>query len=382
MRVLILVHSYYLRDTRPRRHAAILTRAGHEVEVLCARDEGEPRSETIGGVRVDRLPARRRRGSKFRYLFEYLSFTLLASGAMIRRRGRYDACIVIGIPNFLVTATLALRGRRRPRVLLDMRDPLPEFFQAKYGLAPDSRMFRALLSEERLSCRLADQIITVVPSMADLYTRSVPAAKIAIIMNAPDSRLFGAMDVRRDPDDRTMLYTGTVAERYGVDLAVQAVARLRPQIPGLRLRIVGDGDLIERCRQEATALGVADRVEFLAPVPLDQVPGLIAAAWLGIQPNRDDALMGFSLSTKILEWASLRLPVVAGRTTPLASVFGADSIWLHEPGDLEDLCRCVLEVHAGIQVAARLEAAQQAAERVDFEAQASALVAAVEGSGG
>lgn len=379
MRTLILVHSYYLRDTRPRRHAAILTRAGYDVDVLCARDVGEARVEEIGGVRIRRLPARRKRGSRFRYIFEYVSFTLMATAALALRRRRYDAIIVIGIPNLLVAATLIVRPRSggRPRVILDMRDPLPEFFQAKYGIRTGSMLHRVLLAEERWSCRIADHVLTVVASMARLYERSVAPAKITVAMNAPDTRLFTVMNVRRDPSDRTMLYTGTVAERYGVDLAVGAVARLRDQIPGLRLRIVGDGDLVERCRRESTALGVADRVEFLAPVPLDQVPGLIAGAWVGVQPNRSDALMNHSLSTKILEWASLRLPVVAGSTAPLREVFGEDSIWLHEPGDLDDLCRCLLEVHAGDEVAGRLERARNAAASVDFETQAAAILAVV-----
>ncbi|MFP5225786.1 MAG: glycosyltransferase [Actinomycetota bacterium] len=382
MRVAIIVHSYYLRDTRPRRHAAILSRAGHQVEVICARDVDESASEEIGGVKIRRLPARRKRGSKLRYIFEYLSFTLMASLALLRRRGRYDAIIVLGIPNFLVASTLVLRPRKqqRPRILLDMRDPLPEFFQAKYQMPAGSLAHRLLLAEERFSCRLADQILTVVGSMARLYARSVDPSKIKVAMNAPDTRLFKVTDVRRDPSDRTMLYTGTVAERYGVDLAVHAVALLKAEIPGLRLRIVGDGDLIEDCRAKATSLGVSDRVEFLAPVPLDQVPGLIASAWIGVQPNRSDALMDHSLSTKILEWASLRLPVVAGRTDALEAVFGSDSIWLHEPGDLEDLCRCIREVQAGQDTARRLELAQQRAEAVDFESQAKVLLAAVEGA--
>ena len=41
-RALVVTHSYYVRDTRPRRAATALAEAGWDVEVLCARDEGEP----------------------------------------------------------------------------------------------------------------------------------------------------------------------------------------------------------------------------------------------------------------------------------------------------------------------------------------------------
>lgn len=375
-RVLIVVHSYYLRDTRPRRHAAILSRAGVQVDVLCARDAGEAPRETIGGVHIRRLPARRRRGGKLRYLFEYVMFAKLAFWAIALRRVRYDAVIVIGIPNFLIFSAMPAK-RRGARLLLDMRDPLAEFFRAKYGIREGSRVDRLLLREEGLSCRRADAVLTVVPSMAKLYERSVPSEKVTVVWNAPDTRLFTPHGSRRDPSDRTMLYAGTVAPRYGVDLAVRAVAALRDEIPNIGLRIVGDGDLVATCRRLATELGVADRVEFHAPVPLEQVPSLVATAWLGVQPNRHDALMEHSLSTKILEWAALGLPVVAGRTRPLAYVFGEDAIWLHAAGNLEDLCRCLREAHAGEGVAARLDNASAAAARIDFEAQARALLEAV-----
>ncbi|HEV2685080.1 MAG TPA: glycosyltransferase, partial [Actinomycetota bacterium] len=244
------MHSYYLRDTRPRRLATALTDAGWDVDVVCARDDGEQAAQTVNGVRIYRLPARRRRGGKMRYLFEYVSFTLLAfaevTALWLRRRQR--AVYVVGIPNFLVFAALIPR-LGGARVLLDMRDPLPEFFEAKYKLNESDALVRGLLTEERISARFASQVVTVHHTMATLYERSVPAAKIGVVMNAPDPRVF-AVDshARRDPDGRTMLYAGTVASRYGVDLAVRALAVLRDEIPALRIRIVGDGDLIPMLR--------------------------------------------------------------------------------------------------------------------------------------
>ena len=190
-RALIVVHSYFVRDTRPRRLAATLTDAGWTVDVVCARDEGEARAQTVNGVRIHRLPARRRRGGKGRYAFEYISFTLMAlakvTGLWIRRRHR--AIYVLGIPNFLVFSALVPR-LAGARVLLDMRDPLPEFFEAKYRLSETDPLVRGLLAEERISARFASQVVTVHHTMATLYERSVPAAKIGVVMNAPDPRVF------------------------------------------------------------------------------------------------------------------------------------------------------------------------------------------------
>jgi glycosyltransferase involved in cell wall biosynthesis len=381
-RALLVVHSYYLRDTRPRRLATTLTDAGWEVDVVCARDEGEPRAETVNGVHIHRLPARRQRGTKFRYAFEYVSFTLMAFLRVARLwlRHRHNAAYVIGIPNFLVFAALVpkLGGAR---VMLDMRDPLPEFFEAKYGLSKRHPLVRGLLAEERLSASFASQVVTVHHSMAVLYERSVPAAKIGIVMNAPDPRVFAPdAAARRDPTDRTMLYAGTVASRYGVDLAVRALAVLRDEIPELRLRIVGDGDLIPALRALVVGEHLDDRVTFDGPVPLDAIPRIVQESWIGVQPNRDDPLMRYSLSTKVLEWCLLGLPVVAGETRPLLELFTEEELFFHAPEDLGAMCDRLREADADPEaLAKRADRARTTAGRISFETEAAAFLSLVAG---
>jgi glycosyltransferase involved in cell wall biosynthesis len=382
-RALIVVHSYFTRDTRPRRHAQTLVDAGWEVDVLCARDAGEPRRERREGVEIHRLPARRRRGSKGRYAFEYSSFGVIAAakiGALHLRR-RYDLVYVISIPNILVRSALVphLTGTR---IVLDMRDPLPEFFRSKYGLAEDHPLVRALLAEERISCRYASHVVTVIDAMRDLYLRSVSPDRISVVRNAPEARLFAARPDRaaRDPADRTILYAGTVAARYGVDILVRAVARLREEIPGIRLRVVGDGDLVPELAALAAREGVSDRVALDGPVPLDAMPSIIAGAWLGAQPHRDDPLMRFSFSTKLLEWAMLGLPVLVSATEAVTREFTDEEMMLVPPGDLDAVCRRILEAHRNPEgLAGRIERAREAARRFDPEIERERLLAVARG---
>jgi glycosyltransferase involved in cell wall biosynthesis len=377
-RLLLIVHSYVARDTRPRRHARALVDAGWEVDVLCAREEGEPARGEVEGAAVFRLPARRRRGSPGRYLFEYASFgaMALAAAAALHARRRYDVVYVMGIPNLLV-ASAAVPRLAGARLILDMRDPLPEFFRSKYGLPEDHPLVRALLVEERTSCRIASHVLTVIDAMRDLFLRSAPPEKITVVRNAPDERLFAPRPdlPERDPSDRTVLYAGTIAARYGVDLLVRAVARLRAEIPGIRLRLVGDGDLLPRLRRLAAEEGVADRVAFDGPVPLDAMPGIIRTAWLGAQPHRDDPLMRYSFSTKLLEWATLGLPVVCSATEAVVREFSGDELLFVRPGDLDSLCRRMREAHADpAGLAARAERARRAAARFSWREERARLL--------
>ena len=382
-RVLIISHSYFMRDTRPRRHAQAFVDAGWEVDVLCARDEGEPKREQVAGVNVRRLPTRRRRGSKGRYAFEYASFGAMALGAVstMHLRRRYHIVYVFGIPNLIVRSTLVphLVGTR---IILDMRDPLPEFFQSRYGFPDDHRAVRALLLEERISCRYATHVLTVIDAMRDLFLRSVAPEKITVVRNAPDPRLFGQTGglPARDPADRTLLYAGTVAERYGVDQIVRAVAKLKDAIPGIRARIVGDGDLVPRLRAIARESGIEDRVTFDGPVPLDAMPGIIASAWVGAQPHRADPLMRYSFSTKLLEWGSLGLPVITSATESVVREFSDDEMMLIPPGDLDSFCERILQADRDPEgLARRGERGRAAAARFDWNAERERLLSTVSG---
>ena len=382
-RVLIVSHSYFMRDTRPRRHAQAFVDAGWEVDVLCARDEGEPKRERVAGVDVRRLPARRRRGSKGRYAFEYASFGAMALGAIgaMHLRRRYDVVYVFGIPNLIVRSAFVphLRGTR---VILDMRDPLPEFFQSRYGFPDDHPAVRALLVEERMSCRYATHVLTVIDAMRDLFLRSVAPEKITVVRNAPDPRLFSHIGKLppHDPTDRTVLYAGTVAERYGVDLIVRAVARLKDAVPGIRARIVGDGDLIPHLRELARSERIEDRVLFDGPVPLDAMPGIISTAWIGAQPHRADPLMRYSFSTKLLEWSSLGLPVLTAATESIVREFSEDEMMLIPPGDLDAFCERILTAHRDPAALERqIEHGKAAAARFDWNVERERLLAAVSG---
>lgn len=387
-RALVVVHSYYLKDTRAHRHGAALAQQGWQVDVVCMRDRGEAVREVADGVSVWRLPARRRGGSPQRKIFEYCWFAflgLMAITALFAVR-RHRVIYVLGIPNFIVFSAVVPR-LFGARVLLDMRDPFPEFFLAKYD-APERHPFLpVMLFEERLSARFATRVLTVGPSMAELLARSVPPEKISIVRNAPDPSLFAARPPRTDDtDNRTLLYVGTVTLPYGVDLAVRAVARLRSSIPALRIRIVGHGDLFDTIDEIAREADIRDRVIIEGSVPIERIPQIVSEAWLGVQPGRDSPLMRLSLSSKILEWCRLGLPVAVARTPPLEEIFAHDELLFFEPGDLDGLCSRIAEAHADpAALAQRAERAQLAVQKVRFEDQVGAFLQAVDtaqGGGG
>ena len=349
--VAMIAYTCYLRDPRVRREAEALVEAGYPVTVLALRERGEASREVVHGVEVVRAPLHRLRNGPLGYVLRYTLFFLMAFGwlTLLAWRRRPRVVYVHNLPNFLVFAALVPR-LLGARVVLDIHDPVPEFYRCKYGVAASSWMVRLLRLEERLSTRFAHHVVTVNEPVAQvLRQRGVPAGKLTVVMNAPDARLFAAPCSGAPPPngDLPLLYAGTVAPRYGLDVALRGLALVRRRHPEVRLRVVGEGDGLPALRALARELGLEGAVEFHPPVPLEQVPQLIAEARVGLSPQRDDPFMGLAFSTKVLEFLSMGLPVVCARTRCMEHYFGGDGlVCFFRPGDPEDFARGVEEALA------------------------------------
>ncbi len=141
--------------------------------------------------------------------------------------------------------------------------------------------------------------IHVVPPGVDL-SRFAPGDELAA------RRHFGF------GDDPTVVFVGRLQPFKGTDIAVQALAHLRRMVPDARLVIVGGdsprGSRGERMRLRLAArrLGVADRLQFLEPVPHRELPDLYRAADVVVVPSASE-----SFGLVALEAAACGTPVVA-----------------------------------------------------------------------
>ena len=123
-------------------------------------------------------------------------------------------------------------------------------------------------------------------------------------------------------DDAEVVFAvGRLVRKKGFEYLVDAVARLAPRRPALRLVLAGSGDLDGELRARAAAGGVADRVLWLGAVPHDQVAGWLAAADVAAAPSVvDDAGNVDGLPNTILEALAAATPVVATHAGGIASV--------------------------------------------------------------
>ena len=149
-----------------------------------------------------------------------------------------------------------------------------------------------------------------------LVELAVPAAKITVLRNGVDTRLFHPVDreavrARLGLAGTVLLSVGYLIERKGHDIIIRAL----PELPQARLLIAGEGPEERALRALAQSLGVEGRVTFLGAIPQDELKNYYSAA---------DILV---LASSREGWANVLLEAMACGTPVVATnVWGAPEI--------------------------------------------------------
>jgi len=281
-RVAMVMFSYYPMDPRPRRAAEALANEGMHVDVICLKETGaDPKREIFNGVDILRIPLQRRRTGPVGYVFQYVAFILISTVVVGLRSltRRYDLVYVHNMPDVLVLSALIPKVLGA-KVILDLHDPMPELMMTIFDLDQESWWVRILKRLEKWSLRLADLVLTVNLACEKLFvSRGCRREKIRVIMNSPDDEIFGFQPPRGVTAGRygaakpfVIMYHGSLVERNGLDLAVEAVGRLRESIRDAELRIYGSRTgFLERVMEKVRTKGLTEVVRYLGPRRIEDI---------------------------------------------------------------------------------------------------------------
>jgi glycosyltransferase involved in cell wall biosynthesis len=366
LRVAMVHISDFRLDSRIQRQARALAERGDEVDLVCIGEREELRVGD-GVIRVHPVAGAKSTGGASSYLRGYGDFLARAMWrlSMLDARKRFDLVEVHNMPDLLTAAALVPRLRGTP-VILNVHDTFPELFATKFGLALDDRFVRLLEVEERLSAKLAKHVIVVTDQARKrLESRGVGVGRTTVVMNSPDEQVFGPprapLELPAEGPLR-VLYHGGLADRFGVETLIKAMARLRETVPRLEVRICGSGE--DRDRLAALA-GEIDpqRIDVAAePVPFMEIPNELAIAHIGVVPTLHDNFTELLLPVKLLEYVHMGLPVLASRLHGIAGYFSEDDLRLFTAGDSDDLAAGIEAVCA--DPAAASKRAARATERL------------------
>lgn len=348
-KICMLAYTYYESDNRVRRYAETLAKRGDQVDVVALDADHSAPVESINGVTVYRIQKRvQNEDSKWAYGSRLLRFVAKSSSWLKRMhaQNRYDVIHVHNMPDFLVFAAWypKLTGAK---LILDIHDAVPELFANKFESRVNSPYVWALKKIEKMSAGFVDHVIVSNHLWRDMLTkRSVEPPKCSVFINAVDPAIFSQHSSTRKDGKFIVIYPGSFQRHQGLDIAIAAFAHFKREVLNAEFYIYGGGNhnLEAALKQLTQQLGLQGSVKFCGSIPLGKMPEVIANADLGVVPKRSDSFGNEAYSTKIMEFMSQGVPVVASRTKIDSYYFEEGMVHFFPSGDSLAMARAMLDV--------------------------------------
>jgi glycosyltransferase involved in cell wall biosynthesis len=185
---------------------------------------------------------------------------------------------------------------------------------------------RAYFAIERLLGRITDAIVHVSAYEAETYRRKVgvPRCDAAVIRNG--LRQDEYVPIMPNHDARDLLFLGMLRNLKGIDVFLQAIARLREEKGRIvTAHVIGQTTEMESWVELARAVGIGEQVAFHQPKPAREAFAMARAL---VVPSRAE-----SMPYVVLEAVAAALPIVATRVGGIPEIFGPRADELVTPGD-------------------------------------------------
>ncbi len=345
MKILFVSHSSpFLEggvETRSRETALRLAAGGHEVKYLCGKMRpGEPSVEHKAGIEI----LRKKVVPDFLLKrFPFPNYCILAMANVLMmfhlfcllRKECFDVLredfALVPVSGLLAFFPLPV-GRRVAVVhnLPGSWRAWARFYGAIFGSYGCVMEFFLKRGWFRFDCY-------VVPSR--WYWKSLEGAskifrKAHFIPNGVDESLF----VRHDPEARAavsirrLVCVGRAVEVKGHKDLFEAMGRLKPEFPEMRLTLVAQGSLLSSLMRQADTLGIRENIEFVPCLAHDEMPALFRRSGLLVMPSRFE---GFSLV--LLEAMACGLPSLLSDIPGFRDIADESASVFFEAGNARDL---------------------------------------------
>jgi len=271
--------------------------------------------EEIEGIKVTRVPLYPSHDrSVLRRIANYISFAISAFIYGVFFTRKVDVIYAYHPPLSVGAVAVVLKFLRGWRVVLDVQDLWPDTLRAT-GMLNNERVLSMIGSAAGLIYRWSDVVVVLSKGFQNrLITRGVPRAKVEVIHNwADEEKLRNCEDVISFANSAkasfNILFAGNIGSAQSLDVVVDAAVLLRERKSHVRFIFLGTGLEVDSLRNEVKARGL-DNVEFLQPVPMEQVGAYLKSADALLVHLRRDELFEITIPSKTQAYMAVGKPIL------------------------------------------------------------------------
>ncbi len=326
-----------------------LGNAGHQVEVVTAMPHHPTGRiaplyrgrfyvrETRNGATIHRVWLYAANGSGLKRILNYLSFVVTSLAGLLRAKCP-DYLFVDSPPLTLAVSAWFASVLWLCPLIFNVADLWPDSAR-DLGVLSDGMVLRAAGLLERWIYRRAARVTAVTEGIrtALLEKKHVPAEKVLFLPNGvntgvirpvpPDEELRKQLGLTRK---RVVLYAGNHGYAAALDRLLDAAKQLADQ-HRIHFLLVGDGPQKAQLQERARQMGLTN-VNFLDPVPLNELPSIIAFADCAVVTLRRAEVMRGARPAKALVMMAAGKPLVLAAEGEAAElVAGAEAGFVVPP---------------------------------------------------
>jgi glycosyltransferase involved in cell wall biosynthesis len=290
---------------------------GCEVVVLTAKP---PRGSVIDdppGIEIRRAPVKRDKQQYVRGYFSYLSFDVpLAFRLLFSRRA--DLYIVEPPPTTVAVVRVIAALRRTPYVVR-----AADYWSEAAEMVTGNRLILGALRRlEVWGLRGAKVLFAAHQPLIDRFREvgiDTPAVPIGFGADTKDFRYDG----QPPADPPVFVYAGTHSEWHGAGIFVEAMPEVLREHPAARLEFYGNGEERTMLIARSHELGIADSVEFHAPIPPAALSPILAGATASVASLAPVPANDYALATKVYSSLAAGCPVIFTGNGPTVEFLNA-----------------------------------------------------------
>ncbi|GEK52996.1 glycosyltransferase [Vreelandella venusta] len=212
----------------------------------------------------------------------------------------------------------------------------------------NSERYNLMRELEQQAALEADLVITLTEELADeLASWGVARDRITVVPNAVNAERFQPMapdaevakELKLKPGVPVIGYAGSAVAYEGLELLMEALAKLKAQGQEFVFVLVGDGKVIDTVKAKAKQLGIEKACRFTGRVAFEQVPRYLSCMDIMPVPRLSSAVTEMVSPLKPLEAMAMGKTVVLSDVSPHKTMAGKNErAQLFQKDSADDLC--------------------------------------------
>jgi len=279
--------------------------------------------------------------------YRFLAQSLGAIFLILKRREQFDIIIGIDPLNAFFGLLLRLVGRTSTVVYFSI-DYTPKRFQSTVLNAIYHRI-------DKLCVRRSDVLWNVSSRMAHIRKEQGATGRNLVVPAGVD---MGSIKKLTSQNKRaeTLVFIGYLTRIKGVQLIIEAMPHILKSVPDARLVIVGSGPMEGQLKGLVSGARIEDRVEFLKPMPYEELMKLLSECSVGMAPYMpiQTSYSRWGDPMKIKEYAAFGLPIVMTNVPEIANEVEKAGVGIIVDYDTRQLAHAVVRILTDVQLYAKM----------------------------